>query len=82
MMEMTSDRVSEKDREYFRQLGRWKAETKAEQRRSHLARPLNERLLASERLYQWSKGYANPNSEPKDMGAIFERARKLGILES
>lgn len=79
---MTEKHVSEKDREYFRRWGEWKAESKAEQRRAHLALPLNERLLASEQLYQWSKGYANPNSEPKDMGAIFERARSLGILES
>jgi hypothetical protein len=79
---MTEQRASEWDKEYFRRIGEWKAETKAQQRRDHLALPLDQRLLASEQLYQWSKGYANPRSEPKDMGAIFERARRLGILPS
>lgn len=72
--------VSERDREHFRRIGRWKAESHADALRAHLALPIAARL---ERSVAWTiaerPGWAwpIPAEPPKRM---WERARRLGLL--
>jgi hypothetical protein len=71
--------VSERDREHFRAIGRWKAEAHADALRRHLALPLDERLINSiawsieaAPTWRWSRN----GSGPAELRA---RARRLGM---
>ena len=76
---MTAERASEKDREYMRRLGRWKAEVNAEDLRAHLALPPHERLRRSELLYRGSKGWANRTYKEREPRSIYDLAKELGL---
>lgn len=71
--------VSERDREHFRRLGRWKYESHRDAFLRHMEKPVAERLLMSlawtlEELphWKWSRNGGGP-------GALHERARRLGL---
>lgn len=76
---MTTQLASERDREYFRRLGRWKDAVNAEDLREHLALPGHERVRRSELLYRNSAGWANTGFPEQEPRSIFELARKLGL---
>ncbi len=72
--------VSERDREYFRKIGRWKAESHAAALRAHLELPIAERLerslawtIAERPTWRWPITADSP-------APMWERARKLGLL--
>ncbi len=72
--------VSERDREHFRKIGRWKAESHAAALRAHLELPIAERLerslawtIAERPTWRWPITADSP-------APMWERARKLGLL--
>ena len=75
--------ITEKDREYMRRLGEFKAETNADRLRQHLARSGRERLAISERMSRRGFGYANiAKRSPDEPWKLHERARELGIYKA
>lgn len=79
---MTGERASEHDREYFRRLGRWKAELRADDLKAHLALPPKERQRRSEELARRSRGWAKTPRVDNVPDSFFERAKRLGLYRS
>lgn len=72
-------RVSEKDRDYFRRLGEWEAENERQDLERHLARSLEERLAYGWLVTRTHSPYLRP--APDDGNEQFYlRARELGLL--
>jgi hypothetical protein len=71
-------RVSEKDRDYFRRLGEWEAENERQDLARHLARSLDERLAFSWRATVTHGRFLRPGAD--DDGELYARARRLGLL--
>jgi hypothetical protein len=71
--------VSERDREYFRRIGEFKAESHAEATREHLKLSLDERLARSWALYLAHKDEAQVVRRDDDPSPFYERARALGM---
>jgi hypothetical protein len=76
---MAATRVSERDREHFRKLGRWKYESHREAFLRHMELPIAERLVRSiawtlDELpaWKWPRNGDGP-------GALHKRARELGL---
>jgi hypothetical protein len=72
--------VTEADREHFRAIGRWKAESHAEALRRHLALPLEQRLINSiawsiVNAWRWPLAGDGP-------GPLREQARRLGMYRA
>jgi hypothetical protein len=82
METMTVERASERDREYFRRLGKWKAEVNAEALREHLSLPALERIRRSERLHKGSIGWANTKHKEPEPRSILDEAKRLGLYRS
>jgi hypothetical protein len=76
-----AEKVSEWDREYMRRLGRYQDEANAEALSEHLELSGTERLARSERLSRRGRGYANEFREPSNPGALYDRARRLGLIK-
>ena len=79
---VTEYRVSEKDRDYFRRLGKWKADVNAEELAKHLALPSRERILRSEQLNRKTLAWANQSGPEEEPRCLYERARRLGLYRS
>jgi hypothetical protein len=72
--------VSDKDREYMRRLGAYKALSHREAHAEHLATPLNERFRRSWRLYERYHHRVRHESHD-DPTPFYDRARELGLYE-
>ena len=70
--------VSEKDRDYFRRLGEWKAANHAEALREHLAKPPIERIASSFELWRRWVDPTHAADRDDDPTPLFDRARELG----
>jgi hypothetical protein len=68
---------SERDREYLRRLGGYKADAHRAAQASHLALPLEERLARSVALMRRFAGAARGRTD--DPSPFYERARRLGL---
>lgn len=69
--------MTERDKEHFRKIGRWKAESHREALAEHLALSGHDRLLRTLELM-----LAGPIGKPKQdesAPAIYERARQRGL---
>ena len=74
-------RVTERDRDYMRRLGEWKAEGNAERLRQHLAQSGRERLEKSLRMsfeYRDDERMRR-HMEEDDPSPLYERAKRLGL---
>ena len=80
--------ITEREREYFRRIGEWKAQSHADARAYHLSLPVRERLVRSlNSSIPWRDAYfarlrageKPPQVEP-GVEAFYERARALGII--
>ncbi len=74
---MTGPRVTDADRDYFRRLGEFERENHEARQRYLDGLGLEERLRRSIRRTLAGKPYAR--KEPEDPGAIYERAKRLGL---
>jgi hypothetical protein len=77
--ERTAPRVTERDREHFRKLGEWKAESHREAIAYHQSLSPEERIVRSvawaiRELPAWRWGHRG--DEPEQ---FYERARRLGL---
>lgn len=79
---MTAERASEKDRDYFRRLGEWKAELKAEDLRQFLALSPKERQEQAERQITDTRSYARNLPQSNEPPVLFERAKQLGLYRA
>lgn len=71
-------RVTERDRDYMRRLGEWKAESHREQLASHLAKSGRQRLIAGLRLML--EGPLFPRQQDDEgPSEFYDRARRLGL---
>jgi hypothetical protein len=75
-------RVSERDKEYMRKIGRYKAEANAERLRRHLELPMAERFRASIRLSRPHRSHESLRNhiEQDDPAPLYQRARKLRLV--
>jgi len=71
--------VSERDREYMRQIGEAKAASHAEAAASHRALVLAERLQRSWALYLAGRPTIRPEDRDDDPRPFYDRARALGL---
>lgn len=74
-----TERASQYDLDYMRRLGEFKAWSKREALGSHRALPLDERLEAGLRLARRGAYFRPPRRDDEDLGAFFERAKRLGL---
>jgi hypothetical protein len=70
-------RVTAADRDYFRRLGEFERENGRELQAYLDSLPIEERLSRS--LRRTAEGAPYVRREPDDLGAIYERARRLGL---
>lgn len=80
--DMTQERASEKDRDYFRRLGEWKAQLKAEDLRQFLALSPKARQERAERHIRDSRDYARNLPQGTDFPVLFEKAKQLGLYRA
>ncbi len=71
--------VSEQERDYMRRLGEHEAEVHAKRLAEHLALDLEERLQRSFMLAWRFRKAVRQHAREDDPGAIYERARALGL---
>jgi hypothetical protein len=72
-------RVTERDREHFRKIAAFEAANAEDERRAHEKRTGGERLayaLAISRRFRGTPGFDRSDDDP---GALYERAKKLGL---
>ena len=73
--------VSDKDREYMRRIGVYKALSHREAQAEHLAASLDERLRRSWRLYERYRHRVQRADPTDDPTPFYERARELGLYK-
>ena len=73
--------VSERDRDYFRRLGEWKAASHAEALREHLAKTPLERIEASIDLWRRFSNHPRSDLRIDDPTPFYDRARQLGFYK-
>lgn len=74
---MDEPRVTDADRDYMRRLGEFERANHEEQQRYLDSLSIDERLMRTLRRTLEGKPY--PRKEPKDLGAIYERAKPFGL---
>ncbi len=70
-------KASERDKAYMRRLGEYELEGRNDWMRHLLSLTIDERLRRSFERTQMGPPY--PRREPEDLGAFYERARRLGL---
>jgi len=73
--------VSDKDREYMRRIGVYKALSHREAQADHLAASLDERFRRSWRLYRRYRHRVRRGDPTDDPAPFYERARELGLYK-
>jgi hypothetical protein len=79
---MTTARASEWDREYMRRIGRYKAESHADQLARHLALSPRERFVHALTMMVAGPLFDRPPLEPDDPSPLYEKARRLGLIKT
>jgi hypothetical protein len=77
-------KVTERDREHMRKLGRWKHESHAEALREHLALSGTERLAAAVQLMVHGPHFTpvQPKKQIENPSALHDCARRLGLYRA
>lgn len=73
--------ASDRDREYMRRLGEYKAESHRDAQARHLALTLSERLERSWQLYLEGREHAALDRRDDDPSPFYAKARKLGLYK-
>lgn len=71
--------VSEKDRDYMRRIGAYKALSRKQDEVEHAALTIAERLRRSAELSVRYRDRARLDAEDDDPGQLYDRARRLGL---
>lgn len=71
--------VSEKDREFMRRIGAYKALSRNEEQAEHLTLSIAERLRRSAELSVRYRDRARADPDEDDASELYERARRLGL---
>ena len=79
---MTTERASERDREYFRRWGEWKAELRREDNASYLALSPKQRQERAETFVRRSLGYARTDRTGEEPRSLIARAKELGLYRA
>ncbi|MCA9821033.1 MAG: hypothetical protein KC482_01675 [Dehalococcoidia bacterium] len=76
-------RASERDKEHFRKIGRWKAESHRIALEEHLAKSPSERLVAALAMTLRGPYFPGPAAgDETERPPIYERAERLGLYRT
>jgi hypothetical protein len=71
--------VTQRDRDYMRRLGEYKARAHAQAQQEHLTLGVDERLERSMLLYRQFAAHGRTGGPDDDPREFYERARRLGL---
>jgi len=73
--------VSDRDREYMRRIGAYKAESHRDAQARHLALPIADRLERSWQLYLEGREHAALDRRDDDPSRFYAKARERGLYK-